>query len=247
MANKASKKSKIWKLEKPEIQKLFDTHHSICDILKEIGLNAYNGNHRTLHRRVLLDNLDLTKFNINKDVWRKDHLRIARKLRSFDDIFVEDSSYNSNKSLKNHLFKLDIVEHRCALCGNIGQHNHKPLSLQLDHINGISNDNRVENLRLLCPNCHSQTDTFAGKRNKIVYKCETCKSTITKNSTKCRLCQSHSRKGVNTLEWPSVEVVVDMVKSSSFVKVGEILQRSDNSIRKFLARNDIDPKTLSNF
>lgn len=56
------------------------------------------------------------------------------------------------------------MEYRCSICGNTGEWNSKKLVLQLDHINGIHNDNRIENLRLLCPNCHSQTDTFCGKR-----------------------------------------------------------------------------------
>lgn len=53
---------------------------------------------------------------------------------------------------------------RCSLCGLLPVWNNKPLTLQVDHINGVNNDHRIENLRLLCPNCHTQTDTF-GARN----------------------------------------------------------------------------------
>ena len=49
------------------------------------------------------------------------------------------------------------------LCGNQGSHNGRPLTLQLDHVNGVNNDHRLENIRLLCPNCHTQQDTYAGK------------------------------------------------------------------------------------
>jgi len=52
---------------------------------------------------------------------------------------------------------------RCAVCGLAAQWSGMPLTLQLDHVNGIYDDNRFENLRWLCPNCHSQTATFAGK------------------------------------------------------------------------------------
>ena len=52
---------------------------------------------------------------------------------------------------------------RCALCGNEGEWCGQPLTLQLDHVNGRYDDNRLENLRWLCPNCHSQTPTFAGR------------------------------------------------------------------------------------
>ena len=69
-------------------------------------------------------------------------------------------------TLKDILIRNKIIEYACDKCDNMGTWENEPLTLQLDHINGINNDNRIENLRLLCPNCHSQTQTFAGK-NKI--------------------------------------------------------------------------------
>jgi len=56
-----------------------------------------------------------------------------------------------------------VLPFRCAECDNVGEWRGRPLTLQLDHVNGIYNDNRLENLRWLCPNCHSQTETFAGR------------------------------------------------------------------------------------
>ena len=67
--------------------------------------------------------------------------------------------------LKERLVKEKYLEYKCAECG-ITEWNGKPLSLHLDHINGINNDHRIENLRFLCPNCHSQTNTYAGKNKK---------------------------------------------------------------------------------
>lgn len=56
---------------------------------------------------------------------------------------------------------------RCAICDNPGEHRGQPLGLQLDHVNGVPDDNRLENLRWLCPNCHSQTDTFSGRGGRF--------------------------------------------------------------------------------
>jgi 5-methylcytosine-specific restriction endonuclease McrA len=69
-------------------------------------------------------------------------------------------------SLKKRLITEGYMKHECVECGQKDTHNGKPLTLQLDHINGVNNDHRLENLRLLCPNCHTQQDTYAGKNNR---------------------------------------------------------------------------------
>lgn len=79
-----------------------------------------------------------------------------------EQVFVENSSYPRHR-LKERIIKERIVAYSCEECGNEGEHNGKRLVLQLDHINGINNDHRLENLRFLCPNCHTQQDTYAAK------------------------------------------------------------------------------------
>ena len=74
-------------------------------------------------------------------------------------------SYQTYK-LRNRIIKHDILEYICNICG-IYEHNNMHITLELDHINGIRTDHRLHNLRLLCPNCHSQTNTWRGKNIKV--------------------------------------------------------------------------------
>ena len=89
------------------------------------------------------------------------------KMRKYtnEEVFVENSYY-ARHHIKKRIIKDKLLDYKCENCGNSGEHNNKPLSLQLDHKNGKSEDNRLENLRFLCPNCHSQTDTYAGRGSK---------------------------------------------------------------------------------
>ena len=81
------------------------------------------------------------------------------------EILVRESRYTSSKDLKRRLFKAGLKEKRCEQCLG-AEWMGRPMPLQLDHINGIRNDNRIENLQVLCPNCHALTPTWGGRNHK---------------------------------------------------------------------------------
>lgn len=86
---------------------------------------------------------------------------------TLDEILVENSRYSNLGRIKVRMIKEGLIEEICDSCGVGNMWNGKKLSLHLDHINGINNDHRRENLRMLCPNCHSQTDTYSGRNIKF--------------------------------------------------------------------------------
>lgn len=116
------------------------------------------------------------------------------KAKKLSDYLIEGSTY-STRNLKERLFKEGIKERKCEWCA-LDKWRDIPISLELDHINGVNNDNRLENLRILCPNCHAQTPTYRGKNTKKVlsfnkikknYLC-VCGSKVSRNNVNCRSC-----------------------------------------------------------
>jgi len=112
-------------------------------------------------------NLNPNGFNL-KWIKRKANISSkskARKSIPLDEILIENSSFRCNRSLKDKLVQSNLLEKKCYSCGLVDWMG-KSISLHLEHKNGINNDNRIENLCFLCPNCHSQTSTYCGKNKK---------------------------------------------------------------------------------
>lgn len=153
--------SKISNLTKEKLQELVDNSHSLSDVLRSLNLHTSSGNFRTLKRKLEKENIEYS--NIKNE---KFQISSFRKKIPLSEILIENSTYSNPNLLKRRLIKEDILKLQCQICNLGPSWNDKPLCLQIDHINGQSTDNRLNNLRLLCPNCHSQTDTYAAK-NKI--------------------------------------------------------------------------------
>lgn len=225
--------SPIWSVPPEKFQQLLNTSNSFVDILIKIGLDPYNGNHKTLNHRIKEDGFDISILEKNRRKSREKHMKslLEKKTYKLEDILVENSKYGSHH-LKNKLISQNILKNECSICKNNGEWFGKKLSLQLDHINGINNDNRLENLRLLCPNCHSQTETFSGKRHKKYNFCKDCGEKVQKQSTRCFKCSSKNN-GVNQRKFEvSKEELKNLITKYPMTKVGKILGVSDNAVRK---------------
>lgn len=156
--------------KKYDIEKLKEVikkSYSIAEVIREMNnvASISGGNYSTVKKYIKLYNIDTSHFR--GQGWLKGQTHNFSKKIDLENILVENSPYQRG-SLKRRLLKNEMLTYHCYECKTI-EWNNKPLSLHLDHINGVNDDHRIENLRLLCPNCHSQTDTFAG-RNIGKYK-----------------------------------------------------------------------------
>ncbi|MFE1878951.1 HNH endonuclease signature motif containing protein [Streptomyces diastatochromogenes] len=136
---------------------------SLNEVLRRLGLEVVGGHHTHIGRKIKAYGIDTSHFT---SVVRTERMRFNQRRRTAADILVEDVSAHAlripSQRLKRAMSELG-VEERCALCGIEPIWLGEPLPLEVDHIDGNWRDNRIENLRFLCPNCHSTTDSYRGR------------------------------------------------------------------------------------
>jgi len=199
-----------------ELQELLNTSNSYSHLLRRLGLNPKGANPETLHKKIELYHLDETKLNENRTKLYSECGNRTKELfiRPIDDYFTNKKTIQSSKLLQR-LIKEGYKKYQCEICG-ISEWMDKPISLHLHHKNGNHNDNSLDNLQILCPNCHSQTDTFAGKSSKKrIKKVKTIKK----------------RK----ISLPPIdrELLKFKIRSMPFVRIGSEYSVSDTTIRKW--------------
>jgi len=153
-------RTKRWNEE--TLRKALIESTSIRQVIKKLGLIEAGGNYEQVKNWIKKLNLDTTHFK--GYAWNKGLRGIGKPLTRLEDILVKNSLYQSHK-LKNRLFENKILKPICGLCGWAKRSIDGRIPVELDHINGDHYDNRIENLRILCPNCHSLQSTHRG-RNK---------------------------------------------------------------------------------
>ncbi|MGW0571178.1 HNH endonuclease [Streptomyces tauricus] len=131
---------------------------NMCEVLRRLGLDVVGGHHTHISRRVRALGIDTSHFT--------PRARTSRPRRTPEELLVEQHPARSRREQSARL-KQAIMNHgideRCVMCGIEAVWLGEPLPLEVDHIDGDWRNNRIENLRLLCPNCHSTTATYRGR------------------------------------------------------------------------------------
>lgn len=209
-------------MNKEELEKLVKESYSFTEVLNKQG-KAVSG----AAVKVLKETLDAYGIDYHNLYER---LPKDKKEITLDGAMVENSEV-SRKRLKFLLIENGIKKNCCEKCGNQGYWNGEPLVMHLHHINGIRNDNRLENLIMLCPNCHSQTENYAGGQRKKIKYCPDCGVVINNRSSYCPKCSAKRR--VKVQDKPSKEELVEMIKKESFVAIGKKYNVSDKAVAKW--------------
>lgn len=166
--------------KKENLENVVKNSFSFAEVLRKIGLKDMGSNFKTLKKYIELYNLDTSHFRgqtWNKGMSNTDYAAYNK----LTDVLNENTNFKSD-TLKYRLIREGLKEWKCEKCGNNGIWMDQKLIFEIHHINGNHFDNRLENLQLLCPNCHSQTENYRNRNSKKV-------SAVKPKSRKIHLCK----------------------------------------------------------
>lgn len=176
------------KFSKEEIEEMIAESNSAVDFLLKIGQSTNSGSNRLVLSQYIKDH------NIDTSHFKK---ALVSKYKP-EEIFI-DNSPTAQSVLRKYFRNGDYAPYQCAICGLKPFWNGQPLTLTLDHINGKNNDNRLSNLRWVCPNCDRQLPTFGSRKTKKQYFCKICGCELPrKNKTQtCYKCRTSKNRCID--------------------------------------------------
>lgn len=215
--------SPIWVPSKEQFKAAVEVSQSWEEIVRRLGIEVTTkgADIKTLKKRCAMEGL---KFR-------------PRLFRNRPD-FVENSEI-SIPAIKQKVITRKLLPYICSGCKVGGEWQGKPLSLHLDHINGENTDHRLENLRFLCPNCHSQTRTYAGKRHLGKSRDAEGKWLDVTPEQQYTAVKQQTNPTVKVIDWPTDEKLLEDVKNSSILVISQLLGCTSSAIKKRLIKRGL--------
>ena len=214
------------KYTKEILEKVVNSSNNFSEVTRKLGLKPFYGNRQTVKKYINL-------FDINTKHFRLTTNGGGTKIKiELDDILVENSTYDTT-NLKRRLYDNGLKCRVCEMCGQDENWYGKKISLILDHINGVNTDNRIENLRIVCPNCNATLPTHGGKNVKHIErlknKCE-CGNEVFRDNKICPTCSQIKQRKVQR---PDYLTLIQDIENLGYRGSGTKYGVSDNSIRKW--------------
>ena len=215
-------KSIVYSYSKDDFAKIVANSTNYAECMRNLGYTSISSKSvALLKQRIKEDNLSTEHFQMN--------IR-PRITRTEENVFCENST--ADQSTLRKFYKQKYPPEHCSICNCINEWNGKTLNLILDHINGNNKDDRLENLRWVCPNCNSQLET-TNARNPYhkKYYCQDCGKLISNGSTYCIEC---AHKYQQIVERPDRETLKQLIRNIPFTTIAKQYGNvSDNAIRKW--------------
>lgn len=212
-------------VNKSELELAVKSSNSIRQTLVKLGMSLGGGNSSLLRKQIDELNIDTSHFTFLNT------RKIGEKLP--DVKYFAKNTSRSGVHTKKRLMEDHNFEEKCDECGLGPEWNNKPINLQVDHIDGDHHNNEIDNLRFLCPNCHSQCETFGSKRlkgTKKIHKCK-CGKEITKKSTRCNNCENSNR--IYKSKCPSEQELERLIWEYPTTKIASKFGVSDKAVEKW--------------
>ena len=221
-----------WSYEK--VKEAVENNCCYSDTLRFLGVPTQGRNSDTLKKKIKEYNLNISHFTFVS----KDKGKSRKKL--VEDYLFKGSTIKPCK-LKKKLLEEGLKENKCECCG-ITEWQGKPINCQLHHIDGDETNNRLENLQILCPNCHSQTENYCGLANKAekekIY-CLDCGREI--KYSKSGYCPSCTAKHRSIINWDNEidNLKLCVANGDSNIIIGNKYGVSEATIRKYRKKFNI--------
>ena len=215
---------------------------SYAEALRKLGTRAAGGNWRTLKRYATeIWHIPVDHF----DPFAGQRAALGRGRippRPLETLLVEHSRV-ARGTLKRRLYAAGLKQRRCELCGQGETWHGRRMALILDHINGVGDDNRLENLRIVCPNCAATLDTHCGRNLQLIRECAACGAPFRSHDGSRHCSQACGQRSPaaraaqlarRRAERSPYEQLVAEVAAVGWRAVGRRYGVSDNAVRKWV-------------
>jgi len=223
-----------WIFNKKEFTEIVSKSKTLSEILIKLKLRPAGGNFKTIKKYIYDLSLDTSHFTTKEDIARDINKIFVKKPVEY---YLRENNHALGSNIKKRLFQEGFLEEKCSFCGQGKMWRGKIISLILDHKNGTHSDCRLENLRILCPNCNATLDTHCGRNNskrniKLIQKGIDINTDLRRlKFTKEKYIETIKRR---ISERPPLEELLKEIDAVGYLKTGKKYGVSDNSIRKWI-------------